>query len=120
MSFHSTALAKNLTTIEGGLDSLRDILERYPVLPADYYVISGISLPYGKENDVLGFMPRWVTVIELRYGLTPSGTHTLKQVGEHLGIKLERVRQIEARMFRAIRQVQRRERNEGYTYKAAS
>ncbi len=36
-------------------------------------------------------------VIQLRYGLGDSRTHTLEEIGERLGVTREPVRQIEAR-----------------------
>jgi RNA polymerase primary sigma factor len=44
------------------------------------------------------------TVIHLRYGLTAAPIHTLTEIGHHLGVSRERIRQIEQR---AIRKLQR-------------
>jgi RNA polymerase primary sigma factor len=55
------------------------------------------------EHDVLGHVlqlidtldPREATVLRLRFGLGDSQPHTLKEIGEELGLTRERVRQIE-------------------------
>lgn len=43
-------------------------------------------------------------VIELRYGLADGQEHTLDDVGRSIGLTRERVRQIEAKAFRKLRQ----------------
>jgi RNA polymerase primary sigma factor len=43
------------------------------------------------------------TVLEMHYGLNGQDKHTLEEIGRHLGITRERVRQIEARALRALR-----------------
>jgi RNA polymerase primary sigma factor len=47
--------------------------------------------------------PREALVIRLRYGLPTGEVHTLKQIGEKLGITRERVRQIENQALRRLR-----------------
>jgi RNA polymerase primary sigma factor len=47
---------------------------------------------------------REATVLRLRFGLTGEEPMTLKQVGEHLGITRERVRQIEHNGLRRLRE----------------
>jgi RNA polymerase primary sigma factor len=48
--------------------------------------------------------PRLQRVLVLRYGLDGSGGRTLEQVGAELGITRERVRQLETRALRELRQ----------------
>jgi RNA polymerase primary sigma factor len=43
------------------------------------------------------------TVLEMYYGLNGQDKHTLEEIGQHLGITRERVRQIKARALRALR-----------------
>jgi RNA polymerase primary sigma factor len=43
------------------------------------------------------------TVLEMHYGLNGQDKHTLEEIGRHLGITRERVRQIEAMALRALR-----------------
>jgi RNA polymerase primary sigma factor len=47
--------------------------------------------------------PREALVVRLRYGLPGGEVHTLKQIGEKLGITRERVRQIENQALRRLR-----------------
>ena len=55
------------------------------------------------ETDVLGHVlsmietmdPREATVLRMRFGLDDMEAHTLKEIGEQLGLTRERVRQIE-------------------------
>ena len=47
--------------------------------------------------------PRQIEVLFLRYGLEDGCDRTLKQVGEEIGVTRERVRQIEARALKKLR-----------------
>jgi RNA polymerase primary sigma factor len=42
-------------------------------------------------------------VLEMHYGLNGRAKHTLDEIGQHLGITRERVRQIELKALRALR-----------------
>ncbi|MCQ2385784.1 MAG: RNA polymerase sigma factor RpoD [Clostridia bacterium] len=48
--------------------------------------------------------PREAQVIKMRYGLTDGIPHTLEDVGEYFDITRERIRQIEAKALRKLRQ----------------
>ena len=47
-------------------------------------------------------------VLEMHYGLNGQAKHTLEEIGQHLGITRERVRQIELKAMRILRKPERR------------
>jgi RNA polymerase primary sigma factor len=51
--------------------------------------------------------PREELVIRLRYGIGEERSHTLEEVGQHMSITRERVRQIEANAMRKLKHPQR-------------
>ncbi len=57
-----------------------------------------------RVQELLETLPhREALVLRLRYGLESGEVHTLKQIGEKMGITRERVRQIEAQALRRLR-----------------
>lgn len=46
--------------------------------------------------------PRLKAIIELRFGMDGGGHRTLEEVGSHLGLTRERIRQLEVRAIRAL------------------
>lgn len=70
-----------------------------------------IDLAFGSEMMQIlhtTLDPRTSYVIEQRYGLTGEGEKTLEEISKVLGVTRERIRQIEARGFRELRQVMKR------------
>lgn len=58
--------------------------------------------------------PREAEVLRLRYGLQGERVHTLKEVGEQMGVTRERVRQLEMRALRKLRHPRIGRRLKGY------
>ena len=50
--------------------------------------------------------PREQLILRLRYGLAGEEEHTLEQIGQSLGLSRERVRQLEARALKRLRETQ--------------
>jgi RNA polymerase primary sigma factor len=62
-------------------------------------------------GQVLGSLsPRERRVLELRFGIDIGRSRTLEEVGHELGVTRERIRQIEAKALRKLRQPSRRKR----------
>ncbi len=56
------------------------------------------------EESLRVLTPREQTIIRMRFGLNPQGEeYTLEEIGKHLGVTRERVRQIEARALAKLR-----------------
>jgi RNA polymerase primary sigma factor len=49
-------------------------------------------------------------VLRLRYGLLDGKTHTLEEVGKEFGVTRERIRQIESKALRKLRQPSRQKK----------
>ena len=54
--------------------------------------------------------PREAKVLRMRYGIEMSGEHTLEEVGKQFDVTRERIRQIEAKALRKIKQPRRSEK----------
>ncbi|HXG09885.1 MAG TPA: sigma-70 family RNA polymerase sigma factor [Gemmataceae bacterium] len=79
--------------------------ESSPGEEADYHLLKE------RVREVLrSLTPRDREVIELRFGLRDGRARTLDEVARHFGITRERIRQIESRGLRKLREPERRER----------
>jgi RNA polymerase primary sigma factor len=82
----------------------------------DFVADSGSSIPDGGiDTDrmrsgvgaLIGCLtPREQLILRLRYGLGGEEEHTLEQIGQSLGLSRERVRQLEARALKKLRETQ--------------
>lgn len=87
---------------EDGEDSLGDMVEdRSETTPEEAMDILVRREEVKELLETLNDRER--QVIQLRYGLGDSRTHTLEEIGETLGVTRERVRQIEARAMEKLR-----------------
>ena len=58
--------------------------------------------------------PREQKVLQLRFGLIDGRSRTLEEVGKEFDVTRERIRQIEAKALRKLRQPSRRKKLEDY------
>ncbi len=66
-------------------------------------------LLYEDIRKVLGTLsPREMRILNLRFGLQGNRTHTLREIGDMLGVSRERVRQIQSKALRKLRHPQHR------------
>lgn len=66
------------------------------------------------EEILNGLPPREVRILQLRYGLLDGQDRTLEEVGGIIGVSRERVRQIEARALRRLRDLRIRRKLRDY------
>jgi RNA polymerase primary sigma factor len=59
------------------------------------------------EEVLSTLSPREAGVLRLRYGLEDGREHTLEEIGKHFSVTRERIRQIEAKALRKLRQPSR-------------
>ena len=69
---------------------------------------SNVLQQNNERQEALSFLmenlrPRERKVLDLRFGLTGNGTHSLRQIGHLLRISKERVRQIQNRALEKLR-----------------
>ncbi|MBU1136975.1 sigma-70 family RNA polymerase sigma factor [Patescibacteria group bacterium] len=66
-------------------------------------------------NEILhDLSPREQKILEMRFGLKDSITHTLEEVGKEFGVTRERIRQIEAKALEKMRQHKSSDKLKGY------
>ncbi len=93
---------------------LGDFIEDKSILnPSDAVVASNLR---EITDEVLATLtPREEKVIKMRFGLGTTGSeHTLEEVGQHFAVTRERIRQIEAKALRKLRQTGRSRNLEGF------
>jgi RNA polymerase primary sigma factor len=85
---------------------LGDLIEDQAVVsPAD--AVININLKEMTEQVLNMLTPREERVIKMRFGLEDGTEHTLEEVGQKFGVTRERIRQIEAKALRKLRQPSR-------------
>ena len=68
--------------------------------------IDGNRMRTGMGTLIGTLTPREQLILRLRYGLGGEEEHTLEQIGQSLGLSRERVRQLEARALKKLRETQ--------------
>ena len=74
--------------------------------PSELAMDSALSSTLEEAFDFLD--EREAMILQMRFGLLDGEDHTLEQVGDHLGITRERVRQLEARAIRKLKYFEKR------------
>ena len=86
---------------------LGDFIEDKTILSPEERV-SDIMLIEEINKQLQSLKPREQIVVNMRFGLNGHMPHTLEEVGDHIGVTRERIRQIEARALRTLRLPNRR------------
>jgi RNA polymerase primary sigma factor len=73
---------------------------------------SGINVSYGWQVDRIlhNLEARKCKILELRFGIQDGDEHTLEEVAKEVAVTRERVRQLETKGLRELRQICRRKR----------
>jgi RNA polymerase primary sigma factor len=90
---------------EDGEDQLGDLIEDKTTLsPSDAVFLTMLQEQIGDLLNTLS--PREKKILELRFGLKGNKPHTLNEIGDILNITRERVRQLEARSLKKLRELE--------------
>ncbi|PKL72254.1 RNA polymerase sigma factor RpoD [Candidatus Kuenenbacteria bacterium HGW-Kuenenbacteria-1] len=83
--------------------TLGDFIEDVKTISPDK--AAAIELLKGYIREIMNELTsREQKILEMRFGLTEDGSHTLEEVGYEFGVTRERIRQIEAKVLDKIRQ----------------
>ena len=93
---------------EGDTHLAELIQDRAAISPAD--AVINLNLKEQTSNLLHTLTPREEKVIKMRFGLEDGLEHTLEEVGQYFEVTRERIRQIEAKALRKLRQSSRRHR----------
>ena len=106
-------LSLDMPTDDEGDAVLGDFIEDDALPPPDE--AAGLHMMAEHLDEILQELPpREGRILQLRYGLTGGRTHTLREVGDKMGVTRERVRQIEANALRRLRKPGYRRQLRGY------
>lgn len=81
--------------------TLMDFVPDLNSLPPDL-LIAASSLPKNLDDALMKLRPREREVLKMRFGIGYDNTSTLDEVGMHLGLTRERIRQIEKRALERL------------------
>lgn len=91
---------------EDGDSSIKDLIEDDQLVGPDVSAEQN-QLTVQLDGALSCLNPREREVVALRYGLTNGDSHSLEQCGNSLGMSRDRVKQIETRAFRKLRESSR-------------
>lgn len=116
---HMQKIAQDTVSLEAPVgddeedSTLGEFIEDEQTLSPDQQVQRGILKDHVKQI-LVDLTPREQKILEMRFGLDDSMTHTLEEVGKEFGVTRERIRQIEAKALEKIRQHKGLKKLEGY------
>ncbi len=87
---------------DDGDSTLGDFVESREDSPSDHMLATDLARNARRVLAVLS--PREEKILRLRFGIGEDGAHTLEQVGQKFSVTRERIRQIEAKALRKLRQ----------------
>ncbi|MCF7835583.1 MAG: sigma-70 family RNA polymerase sigma factor [Candidatus Marinimicrobia bacterium] len=116
---HMQKIAQDTISLEAPVgddeedSTLGEFIEDEQTLSPDQEVQRRILKDHVKEIMV-DLTPREQKILEMRFGLGDTMTHTLEEVGKEFGVTRERIRQIEAKALEKIRGHKELKKLEGY------
>jgi RNA polymerase primary sigma factor len=100
-------LSREAISLESSVAGTEKRLEEFVSDPTAITPDSGIDgdrMRTGVGSLIQGLSDREQLILRLRYGLGGEEEHTLEQIGQSLGLSRERVRQLEARALKKLRE----------------
>jgi RNA polymerase sigma factor (sigma-70 family) len=102
-------LSREAISLESNVAGTEKRLEDFVADPMSEPPDGGIDddrMRSGVGSLISTLTPREQLILRLRYGLGGEEEHTLEQIGQSLGLSRERVRQLEARALKKLRETQ--------------
>ena len=102
-------LSREAISLESSVAGTEKRLEDFVADPGSQIPDGGIDADRMRSGvgALIGCLtPREQLILRLRYGLGGEEEHTLEQIGQSLGLSRERVRQLEARALKKLRETQ--------------
>jgi RNA polymerase sigma factor (sigma-70 family) len=100
-------LSREAISLESSVAGTEKRLEDFVADPKSMIPDAGIDddrMRQGVGNLIGSLSDREQLILRLRYGLGGNEEHTLEQIGQSLGLSRERVRQLEARALKKLRE----------------
>ncbi len=100
-------LSREAISLESSVAGTEKRLEDFvadPTSSAPDHGLDGERMQSGVGYLIGMLTPREQLILRLRYGLGSEEEHTLEQIGQYLGLSRERVRQLEARALKRLRE----------------
>ena len=100
-----------MTTPSGGFNSTLPAVHLVAkVVARPCFTATGSGLTWATQDILSTLTPREAKVLRMRFGIGMNTDHTLEEVGKQFDVTRERIRQIEAKALRKLRQCQNTKR----------